>query len=583
MQPIGVNQRIALALAMCLCGCGQTPQPLHHNGLQGRSDIHLNVIAVDSDGVARDPVDFHRKLTPEEFSQQVQDILNAMDEFHDRPENRGKIKKILIFVHGGMNTPETALAAADQEIDGIKSDGYFPIFVNWQSDLIDSYGEHLMRVTQGVKEYEHSALREIQSPLYLLADLGRAISRIPIVWINQGSSDIAAAIADQRAVSGGRGSDAESKVDRWAHYTDATNARKAFSLLYQRYVADVGRHPGPDAPHEQIQISIGPDRDLDPGHFMRMSLVYWLTSPVKFGTSWIIDGLGKSAWDNMLRRTLVMFEGKAAGNPLDTRLENAPLLRNRQRLVTHPSTRPASTRETSAPTTSEEPDWNVIGAVDYLKNQLAQRVAQHAPQDAWEQYEITLVGHSMGSIVLNEWVRRNDEDGLYYKNIVYMAAACSVRGFSNSIVPYLHQHKNPKDMRGTTRFYDLTLHPTADLREKNRPVIGDLCARGSLLVWIDDFLADPATPLDRTLGRWANIVQSAYIIPEDVRGQITIKAMSLDPDDRTCDQQGTAPDPQTHGSFRCFPYWQPTFWQADPPNAIEEKILQREIQRSAKK
>jgi hypothetical protein len=308
---------------------------------------------------------------------------------------------------------------------------------------------------------------------------------------------------------------------------------------------------------------------------MMMSRVYWLTSPMKFGTSWIIDGLGKSAWDNMPRRTLVMFEGRAAGNTMDSRIKTAPLLRNRQRALTRPTTQALTTRETSA-IQLEEPDWNVIGAVDYLKNELARRIAQHAPTDAWEQYEITLVGHSMGSIVLNEWVRRNDEDGLYYKNIVYMAAACSVRGFSNSIVPYLHQHKNPKDPRGTTLFYDLTLHPTADLREKNRPVIGDLCARGSLLVWIDNFLADPATPLDRTLGRWDNIVQSAYIIPEDVRGQTTIKAMSLDPDDRTCDQQGTAPDPQTHGSFRCFPYWRESFWQADPPNPLEEKILQRE-------
>ena len=100
-------------------------------------------------------------------------------------------------------------------------------------------------------------------------------------------------------------------------------------------------------------------------------------------------------------------------------------------------------------------------AVDYLKNRLAERISQHAPHDAWAQYEITLIGHSMGSIVLNEWVRRNDEDGLYYKNIVYMAAACSIRDYEESALTFMTRPEHQ-----TTQLYHLVLHYAAELRDR---------------------------------------------------------------------------------------------------------------------
>ncbi len=158
----------------------------------------------------------------------------------------------------------------------------------------------------------------------------------------------------------------------------------------------------------------------------------------------------------------------------------------------------------------------------------------------------------MGTMVLNEWLRRDilESKEQLYSNIVYMAAACSVRDFSRSVVPYLQQHKQ-------TNFYSLMLNPTAELLERRRGY--DIPPRGSLLVWLDDFLAEPQAPLDRTFGRWDNIIPAIDVIPKEIRGQVMLKAFALAPDDST--DYG----PQEHGQFRSQPYWCKDFWSSETP------------------
>src|SRR5205823_4077456 len=152
------------------------------------------------------------------------------------------------------------------------------------------------------------------------------------------------------------------------------------------------------------------------------------------------------------------------------------------------------------------------GAVQRFADQLKEKIRT----DHEHAYEITLVGHSMGTMVLNEFIRRNPE--LPYRNIVYMGAACTVRDFANSVIPCMRANNK-------VRFYNLCLHPTAELRER----YGDweIPPRGSLLVWIDDMFSNPATPLDGTLGRWENIVASTYVIPAEMRNRVTLKAFDL--------------------------------------------------------
>jgi pimeloyl-ACP methyl ester carboxylesterase len=182
-----------------------------------------------------------------------------------------------------------------------------------------------------------------------------------------------------------------------------------------------------------------------------------------------------------------------------------------------------------------------------------------ATQPQTQEYHVTLVGHSMGTMVLNEWLRRDqiEQRKKGYANIVYMAAACTVRDFSRAVVPYLIEHSK-------TPFYNLMLHPLADLRERGRG--WDLPPRGSLLVWLDDFLTSPATPLDRTMGRWDNVISAVEVIPQSIRGQITLKSFSLAPYNQAPPPAGQ-PDygPQEHGQFRGRPYWCQEFWEQQSP------------------
>src|SRR5699024_8620932 len=114
------------------------------------------------------------------------------------------------------------------------------------------------------------------------------------------------------------------------------------------------------------------------------------------------------------------------------------------------------------------------------------------------------------SIVLNELIRRFPQPD--YSNIVYMGAACSIRDFERCVIPYLTKHKS-------TRFYDLCLHPMAEDMEAHA---WDLPPRGSLLVWIDNFLADPQTSKDWTLGRWENVVLASEVFAP-VHAQVSVK------------------------------------------------------------
>jgi len=182
-------------------------------------------------------------------------------------------------------------------------------------------------------------------------------------------------------------------------------------------------------------------------------------------------------------------------------------------------------------------------------------------------YEITLIGHSMGAILLNDMIRMFND--LPYKNIVYMGAACSIRDLETSVIPYLQKDS-------TAQFYNLSLHPLAEKREIN---YGDIPSRGSLLAWIDNFYASPQTHLDRTLGQWQNIIQATHIFPESVKGQVTLKAFGLrafglgkNPQRRQVLKDATnQTGPNAHAEFNDYEFWKPKFREPDTTMVIPPK------------
>ena len=120
-----------------------------------------------------------------------------------------------------------------------------------------------------------------------------------------------------------------------------------------------------------------------------------------------------------------------------------------------------------------------------------------------------------------------------------MGAACSVREFADSVVPYLVNNE-------ASRFYNLCLHPTAEALEIPYRIV-EFLPRGSLLEWIDNLFSAPHTLMDRTLGKWNNALQATHIIPESARERVTIKAFGV----------GYNQDkPQMHGQFNDLNFWE---------------------------
>jgi hypothetical protein len=190
--------------------------------------------------------------------------------------------------------------------------------------------------------------------------------------------------------------------------------------------------------------------------------------------------------------------------------------------------------------------------------------------------QITLVGHSMGAIILNRVVR---DTKIEFTNIVYMGAACSIEDFSTSVLPYMRQHTN-------SQFYSLSLHPVAEAGEVCW-MAADLLPRGSLLIWLDNFLMNPVTEQERTFGRWRNLFRTSatgepvikrfFDNPdsESLKLRLHFRAFSVGAGDQDqmrrmkyqwndnprpktrCDRCDT---PLAHGDFTEMPYWSKDYW-----------------------
>nr|VFK17593.1 MAG: hypothetical protein BECKLFY1418C_GA0070996_103320 [Candidatus Kentron sp. LFY] len=202
--------------------------------------------------------------------------------------------------------------------------------------------------------------------------------------------------------------------------------------------------------------------------------------------------------------------------------------------------------------------------------------------------EITLIGHSMGAIIVNKMINLHPD--LPYRNIVHMASADSMRNFIEIVVPYMKKHDY-------VNFYSLSLHPKNENREEN---YGGVVPSGSLLVWIDNMYTTPETIMDRRSGRWDNMKRVIHMISaakEDGRSKLPA-VMPVDmPKCQAMDDKGTkvseqlsaeitkAPldrmhfkvfgigntcEPQEHGGFDEYDgFWnKPYWWKKDIKPAV---------------
>jgi len=455
-----------------------------------------HVVMFDYDGKPVDPTDpiapwnllevaDYDRLTQEQFREHV----DAIGEHILASEREGDTRGVLIFIHGGLNTQSASVERVEDLYRDIIGAGRYPLFVNWRSELTNSYRDHLFYVRQGADVHEGDTLEKafgyLTSPIVFAIDVVRSVVRLPLTI----SAQVTGTFEWMKATS--------------SRYREA--ADHTFALLQN------GEDYNVQSSESRLCDGASEPESIDPSwwEFPRWVLL-WGPKIVAIAA---IDTAGTGSWSIMKRRVEQLFQ------------------RDKEIL--------------------ERDRGEKVG---YLLQVM--KMLHDVQEELGGDLPITLVGHSMGTLVSNRLLDHglaydpNDDGAVFvpdFDKVVYLAAACSVQDYEDSVFPYLRH-------RPEARVFHVVLHPDNELREV---VVGGLAPRGSLLTWVDDFLANPVTLLQRTAGRYDNLIPSIANTPADLRQRVYVRVL---PEDR-----GEEPRvPQRHGDFSeplaDFCFWDEESW-----------------------
>jgi hypothetical protein len=494
-----VSWPIVVIIGVVLSGCTRFPTkpiPVQH------------VLMANTSGVAVDPTieAIGPGLSQSQYDEYLRPMMTGIHEFCAAKKRGGDHCRILFFFHGGLNTRNASRMRAVALAPLIVAAGYYPIFVNWDSSLVSSYKDHVTSVYKGLKE----PLLGFAAPVQVAMDEGSSIAEAPAAWF----AELRHTFTGIELMSGG--------------WKSAFNSYDALQTMHAQNPAD--------------SIDIGEDLraghrlrdDRSPGAKLRYNLALIPTLPTKvLAPPLAVQAFGRGAWDVMYRRTATLFtterEFKINTEPKRGTVSAPPLLRE---------------------------------FIARFKSEVLPDVCDHHDNGATgcAALEISLVGHSMGTIIMDQWLRNSPE--LELSNVVYMAGATSVSDYQGSMIIYLQRQRDRRSSgqggaqkMPLTNVYHLVLHPVAEISETG---VADLAPRGSLLVWIDNYFSRPVTPLDRTMGRFFNLMPELARTAPELRPQIHAKVFRVG-------ASRSKTDPQIHGDFSDFPFWLPAFWKADVP------------------
>lgn len=443
------------------------------------------------------------------------EVLAALDDHaSDHCTDKAAPCRIVVFIHGGLTTERRSarrareLLCRESQISEACAPGpifdggpHFPLLVNWNSGLVSSYRDHLFHVQRG---RDIGPVGWLGAPFKLVADIARAAGRALIV-------DYEMLSHDSKTVPSLR---QKTVVER--------DAECYFKKLEEAFAAD----PAANSPVARC-MSI-----FSKGQRALNNISYYPGLPFKLATAPVVDAFGTVSWDVMLRRTDLLFEEEvfcAEDKNADCAHELLPADPDLERV------RPGG----------------LARFLDKLSAFLAARD---------ENWQISVVGHSMGAIITNKIIGRYN-GVLPIRNVVYMASAARVKDYKSSAFPFLRD--NPY-----SRVYHLVLHPVAELRERYAKTdlkVLDAAPRGSLLVWIDNFLSKPNSMEERTAGRFANITRAMASTPSDLKPRVHLTVFGAGRLER--DQ------PQKHGDFSkpdILEFWREESWFQEELDDREE-------------
>lgn len=506
-------------LCVCLPGCTTMGCP-----------PKTNLIVADEQGRPLDPSPRYPVMSLNDYDTYLDAIFADLTNFcASRLE---KPCRLLLFFHGGLNDHGDSICRAEQWQTQIRHAGYYPIFVSWDSSFPAAWWDHVAHVHQGV----WTGNRWVWAAPYIAAkDEARSVAEAPIEWM--------AELRHNLPTLRGTGETGDLNRNAVSSYRDLVSASRGADVEFIK-INDLlnGETLG------------GDDRKTSEKILPIVSLPLTIWTKL-LGPPLVLEAAGVGAWDMMRRRTAMLFrtEGEMRGLPAE----------ERQAAITTP---PEPVVAGATEEIQEVEGARAEAALAYFITRFQEvflpqfcqekhrsletaapghsllKIVEEGDVSCDGRLEVTLVGHSMGTIIVDRLLRY--APNLRVKNIVFMAGASSIDDYRDTIEPYLAKNKN------YTQMYHLILHPGAEVSETH---FLHLVSNGSLLVWIDNYYTDPVTQQERTVGRFLNLMPELTNTPIDIRSQVHVKVFRFGREKRKW-------NPQEHGDFSIFPFWEERFW-----------------------
>lgn len=423
------------------------------------------------------------------------------------------VKEVMIFVHGGLTGQGDGIKGAIDKLQRMVDDhqtDIFPIFITWDSDLMSSYKWHVFRDANGITDISnrnnHDELRGIgRAPFLFVSDVASGVANTPKTFYNATAKSL-------------QNFDPLFKSTPDVYFTRSHYESILRDLANNHVnIRDAAYHfPDQKSPFE---FSLG--ADINNADSFTSSAFSCTFLPLTIALSPLYDGLGRPAWENMLRRSKTL-------------------------VYRHPTL--LDLRDSDSP--------KADGVIPRVLRQV------RAWQKSNDALKVTFVGHSMGTIALNEAFRAMDDDNneaatnscaVRVDKVIYMASACSIRDFNDTVGQYMKRNSGCET-------YALCLHPKRDVGEKFLPYL-PLVYSGSLLTWIDEFFQNPRDFNDRTFGSFENCIVAYKHLPQT--SQFHLKAFTSN--ESFFNRIDVDSGPQKHGEFSRFKFWDPKFYKPVSP------------------
>jgi pimeloyl-ACP methyl ester carboxylesterase len=145
--------------------------------------------------------------------------------------------------------------------------------------------------------------------------------------------------------------------------------------------------------------------------------------------------------------------------------------------------------------TRQREDYALEGAARTLFQRLQKKIEDEKKKNPNLNVEVTLVGHSMGAMLLNRLLTLAKPD-LPIKNVVYLATASRIDDFEHYVLPFLATHPSAD-------VWWFSLSRADEARESHYLI----SPSGTLLVWIDNYFEPIAASGQTTFGRYRNLTE----------------------------------------------------------------------------